>query len=391
MRLYGRSKEEDQPMSKYKIYVGMDVHKDSVTIAVLPEEAREPTVVKRIVNEDRRLRRFLERIARDGEIRACYEASGAGYVLQRKMEEWGHSCEVIAPGLIPTQPGERRKHDKRDAENLARLYRAGELVPIHVPTEAEERVRDLVRCRKTFQKEILSSRHYILKFLRRRGLVFREGQNWTNRHLSWLRDLLRNDVLAGEDAAVLSEYLALLEYKVSRRDDLDKRIEELALSPTYREVVRRLGCFKGISTRAAMVLATELVDFRRFGHPGELMAYLGLIPSEHSSGEQRRQGSITKAGNSHCRHVLVQAAWSYRRPPRMGQTLKKRQEGQPPEVIAHSWKAQHRLHKVYGRLSYRKSPQIAAVAVARELVGFLWAVMQDLEKQHTVASAETAA
>ena len=178
-------------MSKCKIYVGMDVHKDSVTIAVLPEGAREPTVVKRLANEDRRLRRFLKRVGKDGEVQACYEASGAGYVLQRKMEEWGHRCEVIAPGLIPTRPAERRKHDKRDAENLARLYRAGELVPIHVPTEAEERVRDLVRCRETFQKEILSSRHYILKFLCRRGLVFREGQNWTNRHMSWLRDLLR--------------------------------------------------------------------------------------------------------------------------------------------------------------------------------------------------------
>jgi len=381
MRLMGRSKEEDQPMSRTKIYVGMDVHKDSVMVAVLPEGAGEPTVVKGLPNEDRRLRRFLEQIGRDGEIQACYEASGAGYVLQRRMEAWGHGCEVVAPSLIPTRPGEQRKHDKRDAVNLARLYRAGELVPIRIPTEAEERVGDLVRCRETFQREILSSRHYILKFLRRRGLVFREGKNWTQRHMAWLRAVLSQGVLEEEDGVVFSEYLALLDYKVGRRDELDRRIEELALRPSYREVVGRLGCFKGISTHAAMVLATELVDFRRFGDPGQLMSYLGLIPSEHSSGETRRQGSITKAGNSHCRHVLIQAAWSYRSPPRQGWALKKRQEGQPADVVAHSWKAQHRLHKIFRRLAYRKNSQIAVVAVARELAGFLWAVMQDFDGQ----------
>lgn len=390
MRLMGRSKEEDQPMSKIKIYVGMDVHKDSVMVAVLPEGAREPTVVKRLPNEDRRLRRFLERIGRDGEIQACYEASGAGYVLQRRMEAWGYGCEVVAPSLIPTRPGEQRKHDKRDAVNLARLYRAGELVTIRIPTEAEERVRDLVRCRETFQREILSSRHYILKFLRRRGLVFRQGQNWTHKHFGWLRGLLVDGVLEEEDRMVFSEYMALLEYKLSRRDELDRRIKAFALAEPYREAVGRLMCFKGISTHSAMVLATELVDWRRFESPRQLMAYLGLVPTEHSSGESRRQGSITKAGNGHCRHVLVQAAWSYRTPPRRGEALRRRQEGQPPGVVAHSWKAQHRLHKVYGRLAYRKNSQTAVVAVARELVGFLWAVMQDLESADTAVPKRAA-
>ena len=160
---------------KTKIYVGMDVHKDSVMVAVLPEAAPEPTVVKRLPNDLRKLRRFFDRVARDGEVRACYEASGAGYVLQRALAGWGHACEVVAPSLIPKRPGERRKHDRRDATDLARLYRAGELVTIRIPTAAEERVRDLVRCRETFQREILKSRHYVLKFLARRGLVYREG------------------------------------------------------------------------------------------------------------------------------------------------------------------------------------------------------------------------
>jgi len=368
-------------MSETKLFVGMDVHKDSVMVAVFPAGASEPTVVKRLPNEARKLRRFFERLSRQAEVRACYEASGAGYVLQRLLTTWGHTCEVVAPSLIPTRPGDRRKHDKKDAVQLARLYRAGELVVIRIPAAAEERVRDLVRCRETFQREVLRSRHYILKFLRRRDLVYREGRNWTGRHLAWLRGLQCAGALEVEDQEVFTEYLALLEYKLQRREELDRRIEALALRPAYRAAVERLCCFKGISTHAAMVLVTELGDVRRFDHPRQLMAYVGLVPSEHSSGEQRRQGSITKAGNSRCRHVLIQAAWSYRHPPRRGVPLKRRQEGQPAAVVVHSWKAQHRLHKLFGRLAYRRCPQIAVVAVARELVGFLWAVMWELEAE----------
>ncbi len=310
-------------------------------------------------------------------IRTCYEASGAGYVLERTIRSWGHACEIVAPSLIPRRPGERRKHDRKDAEELARLYRAGELVTIRVPTEREERVRDLVRCREAFQREALKSRHYILKFLARRGLVYREGHNWTGKHFAWLRAIQRDAVLETEDQVVFGEYLALLDYKLDRRDELDRQIEALASEPTYQEAVGRLCCLKGISIQAAMVLVTEIGDFRRFEHPGQLMAYVGLVPAEHSSGASRRQGSITKAGNSRVRHVLVQAAWSYRFPPRRGGALKRRQEGQPAGVVAHSWKAQHRLHKVFKRLALRKKGQIAAVAVARELAGFVWALMQD--------------
>lgn len=360
------------------LYLGLDVHKESVTIAVLPEGAAAPTRVDRLPNDFVKLRRFMQRLADEVELRACYEASGAGYVLQRAMKEWGYQCEVIAPSLIPVKPGVQRKHDKHDAAQLARLYRAGELTVVRIPSEAEERVRDVVRCRETFQRELLKSRHYILKFLARKGFVYRDGTNWSRPHMRWLDQLARDSSpLAREDLLIYREYLALFQYKLGRRDELDRQIEKLALTPSLAPVVKRLQCFRGISVHSAMVLATELVDWRRFERPGQLAAYLGLVPTEHSSGSRERRGSLTKAGNSHCRHVLVQAAWSYRHRPQISDHLRQRQRGQNPSIITHAWKAQQRLHKRYNHLSYRKQPQIAAIAVARELVGFLWSVMQD--------------
>ena len=362
------------------IHLGMDVHKESITIAVLPTGAKTPTRLERLPNDLPKLKKWIDRVARDGEIRACYEASGAGYVLHRALQEWGYACEVIAPSLIPKRPGVQRKHDKRDATDLARLYRAGELVTVRIPSEADERVRDIVRCRETFQREILKSRHYILKFLARRGVVFREGTNWCTPHLQWLQHLTTDgSALATQDRLVFREYHALLMYKLQRRDELDRQIEQLALLSALAPMVGRLQCFRGISLHSAMVLATEIVDWRRFERPAQLACYLGLISREDSSGDRIRLGSITKAGNSHCRHVLVQAAWSYRHRPQTSVDLKRRQQGQPPAVITHAWKAQQRLHQRYIHLSARKRPQIAVVAVARELVGFLWAVMRELE------------
>jgi transposase len=370
------------------IYLGLDVHKDSVTIALLPEGAAAPIRIDKYPHDLAKLRRAFERMAREGELRACYEASGAGYVLQRAMREWGYHCDVIAPSLIPTKPGVQRKHDKYDAGQLARLYRAGELTVIRIPSEAEERVRDLVRCRETMQREILKSRHYILKFLARRGFVYREGTNWRQPHYEWLRRLAAaTSPLEPTDRLVFGEYLALLEYKLSRRDELDRRIAELALLPAYAPAVATLQCFRGLQVHGAMVLATELVDWRRFDSPRKLMSYLGFVPREDSSGPRERRGSITKAGNAHCRHVLVQAAWAYRFHPKVGVALKARQQGQSPLVITHAWKAQQRLFTMYQRISLRRGPQIAVVAVARELVGFLWAVMRDVEPATPVVAA----
>ena len=362
------------------IYLGMDVHKESITIAVLPVAAATPTRLDRLPNDLAKLRRFVERVGRDAELRIWYEASGAGYVLQRALTEWGYRCDVIAPSLIPKRPGVQRKHDKRDAADLARLYRAGELRPVRIPSEAEERVRDVVRCRETFPREMLKSRHYILKFLARRGFVYRDGTNWCTPHLRWLEHLTtEHSPLAPADRLVFREFHALLQYKLQRRAELDREIERLAELPMLAPAVQGLQCFRGIALQGAMVLATEIVDWRRFARPTQLAAYLGLVSREDSSGDRERKGSITKAGNSHCRHVLIQAAWSYHYRPAVSVELKRRQAGQPPSVIHHAWKAQQRLHQRYTHLAYRKRPQIAVVAVARELVGFLWAAMQDVD------------
>ena len=359
-------------------WVGLDVHKDSITAAVFRNRDPEPIRVDRLSYDLQKVRRYVQRLQAEGPVRACYEASGAGYVLQRSLSDWGVPCELAAPSLIPQRAGERRKSDRRDAIKIGRDFRDDRLVLIHVPTEADERVRDLVRCRETFQREIIKS-HYILKFMRRRGFIYREGAHWTARHVDWIRSTLAPGTLADEDQIVLCEYLALLEYKLQRRDDLDRRIEALALTPRYKPLVDRLGCFRGFKAQAAMVLATELGDLRRFENPRQLMAYVGLVPSEHSSGERRRLGSITKAGNTRVRHILIQAAWHYRNRPAVGAPLRRRQRGQDPAVIQHAWKCQHRLYTLFHRLAAKKPRPVAATAVAREMVGFLWAVLRDVD------------
>jgi len=365
--------------SSVNFWVGLDVHKDSVTAAVFRNRDPEPVRVDRLPYDLQKIRRYFQRLQKEGNARACYEASGAGYVLQRALIEWDVECHLAAPSLIPRRPGEHRKTDQRDAIKIGRDFRDDRLVLIHVPTEEDERIRDLVRCRETFQREIIKSRHYILKFMRRRGFIFREGDHWTLRHMNWIRQVLAPGTLAEEDHVVLSEYLALLEYKLQRRDELDGRIEALALTPRYKPVVDRIRCFRGFKTQSAMVIATELGDVRRFENPRQLMAYVGLVPSEHSSGDRRRLGSITKAGNARVRHVLIQAAWQYRKRPAVGAPLRQRQRGQDPSVILHAWKCQHRLFTLFHRLAAKKPRPVAATAAARELVGFLWAILRDMD------------
>jgi transposase len=253
--------------SSVNFWVGLDVHKDSVTAAVFRNRDPEPMRVDRLPYDLRKIRRYFQRLQAEGNVRACYEASGAGYVLQRALIDWGVECQLAAPSLIPRRAGEHRKTDRRDAIKIGRDFRDDRLVLIQVPTQADERVRDLVRCRETFQREIIKSRHYILKFMRRRGLVFLDGDHWTLRHLAWIRQALALGKLAEEDRVVLSEYLALLEYKVQRRDELDQRIGALALTPRYKPLVDRICCFRGFKAQAAMVIATELGDLRRFENP----------------------------------------------------------------------------------------------------------------------------
>jgi transposase len=353
-------------------FLGIDLHKAKAVIAVLPGGAGACESIVELPNEDAPLRRFFKRVAKRGPIRACYEASGCGYVLQRRLKAWGHECEVIAPSLAPTRPGDRVKTDRRDAERLAFDFRAGLLTPVHLPTEAEERVRGLVRSRDRLRREVHASKQYLLKFLDRQGLAH-PGKNWTQAHRRWLAGL----EFEAEDAFVFRSHLALLELKESLLGEADRRIEQIAQTDAYRERVGRLRCFRGVDTTTAMTLLAELIDVRRFGNPRALMDYVGLTISEYSSGARSRRGGITKAGNGHVRRILIEAAWHCRHRPNVGVILRRRQRGQDPAVIAHAWRAQRRLYGRFHKLSARMLRTKAVTAVARELVGFLWAVLQD--------------
>jgi transposase len=363
-----------------RTHVGMDVHKDTITLAFLDDHELVPRI-ERIAADETRLHTLLDRAAADGrELCCCYEASFSGYVVWHWVTTFGYHCDVVAPSMIPKKPGDRRKTDARDAANLARLYRAGDLAIVHVPTTADERVRDIMRCRTVFQRQLLRARHFISNFTARRGLIYRQTKTrWKTPHMTWLKSLLQREQLEPESALVFAEYLALLQYCLDRRLHLDQEIDALANADAYAPRVARLRCFRGIDTHAAMVLITELHDWRRFDTPEQLAAYLGLVPREYSSGAHEKKGRITKAGNAHCRHILIQAAWHYRCIPTRYHQLKVRQRGQPADVVATSWKAQQRLYKRYHKLALTRGPQRAVVAVARELAGFLWSVMRDTD------------
>lgn len=354
------------------VFVGMDVHQDSIVMAGVGTDGDHQLFKINLPNNQAVLRRQVNRLTRHHQLRCCYEASSCGYVVYRWLQDLGVACEVIAPSMIPQRPGDRIKTDGRDAWKLALMYRAGILATVHVPDETEQRARSLVRCREVMVREIGRSRQYIIKFLQLRGLVYGEGNNWTQRHWRFLRGLS----FAGVEEAVYRQYLELLEYKLLQLDQLNGEIEKLSRTEPYRDKVGLLRCFRGIDTTTAMVILTEVIDFSRFTRPGLLMSYVGLVPSQHSSGQVVRTGAITKAGSRRCRRILIEAAWQYRHKPTLNKKLKARQQGQPTPALAISWKAQKRLHKKYWGIANRKAANKATVAVARELVGFIWSVMQ---------------
>jgi transposase len=350
----------------------MDDSKRVIVAGILRPDTTEPEL-REIPNEARHIRRLFERLTREGPVRACYEAGVSGYDLYRQVIALGVDCQVMAPALTPRRAGERVKTDRRDAAKLVRLFRAGELTAIHIPTEAQEGMRDLVRCRDDVRADIVRWRHRLLKFLARHGRSYHEGRNWTHRHWTWIRRQ-HFDVLVLQ--RTFEATLLALEQALARRAELDHDIEALAQTTPYRDAVGQLCGFRGIKTLSAMVLLAELVDFHRFRRPQQVMAYVGLIPSEYSSGEHHQRGAITKAGNGHVRRVLVEAAWHYRHRPTLGGHLATRLAGQPPSVVGEAWRAQHRLHRRYRHLiGHGKRPPVAVVAIARELIGFLWAAM----------------
>jgi transposase len=369
-------------MEKNTTYVALDDSKRKIVAGILRPGDTQPEL-REIANDPRLLRRLFERLKREGPVAACYEAGVSGYDLHRQLTAQGIACAVIAPALTPRRPGQRIKTDRRDAAKLVRLFRAGELTAIHVPDEGEEAVRDLVRCRDDIRRDVLRWRHRVLKLLARHGRAYLAGRNWSHAHWRWIRaQQFEQPPLQRAFEATLFA----LEQALARQAALDKELEAVALTAPYREPVEWLRCFRGINTLSAIILVAEIVDFQRFGRPRELMAYLGLVPSEYSSGESHRRGALTKAGNSHARRVLVEAAWHYRHRPTLGRALARRSQGQPNEIVGQAWRAQQRLHRRYRHLvGHGKRTPVAVAAIARELVGFIWAAMTRHESRCVAA------
>ena len=362
-------------MEKGITFVGQDAHKVAINVAMLLPGKAVP-VVWECANEKGSVRRMVKKVMREapGEVRFCYEAGPCGYALQRWIREAGAVCVVVAPSLIPRKPGDRIKTDRRDARKLAELFRAGLLTEVHPPTEEDEAVRDLCRAREDAHEDVVRSRHRLSKLLLRRGWQWQEGKRaWGQGHRLWLRSLRFEHT---EDQLVLDDYLLAIEQVETRLAALDAQIERVSQQERYAPVVGALRCFRGIDTLTAMCLVAELHDFMRFDSARGLMAFLGLVPSEHSSGGKESRGEITKAGNRHVRRLMIEAAWHYRHRPSV-LSLKKRRAGQPSQVVALADKAMHRLNRRFVRLLARgKAKPKVAVAIARELTGFVWAAMR---------------
>jgi transposase len=364
-------------VEKDTTYVGIDDSKRTLVVGILRPGTEQPEL-REIANEGRMIRRLFERLKREGPVTACYEAGVSGYDLHRQLRALEVPCSVVAPALTPRRPGQRIKTDRRDAAKLVRLFRAGELTAIHIPDEREEAVRDLVRCRDDLRRDVLRWRHRVLKLMTRHGRAYLMGRNWSEVHWRWIR-AQRFDEPALQRAFDVTVFA--LEQALARQAELDRELETIAHAVPYAEPVSRLRCFRGVGSLSALILLAEIVDFQRFRRPRELMAYLGLVPSEYSSGESHRRGALTKAGNSHARRVLIEAAWHYRHRPRIGRALGARIQGQPPAIVADAWRAQQRLHRRYRHLvGHGKRTPVAVAAVARELVGFIWAAMRYQER-----------
>lgn len=362
-------------MSTSTTYIGLDAHKDTIVAAVLYPRRRKPELVE-LANTEQSLRRFVRQLRKKtrSALRACYEAGPLGFGLLRKLEALGVEACVIAPSKIPSMPGDRVKTDRRDAKKLAELFRADLLTEVHPPSEADEAVRDLCRCRQQLKECETAAKHRLNKFLTRRDKRYEGKSRWTIAFWKWLGELHFEEEA---DRFTFETYVAHLRYLGEQVANLDAKIEALSKAEPYAEPVAKLRCFRGIDTTTAMVLVTELHGFERFESAPQLMAYLGLTPREYSSGGSRKLGSITKAGNAHVRRVLVEAAWNYRHRPRVGAGLRKRRAGQSPQTIEHADKAMRRLYKRWEQMGWRRMPsQKITVAVARELSGFIWAALR---------------
>jgi transposase len=350
-------------------WVGLDVHANQTAGAVF-DSATGEVRSRRVMGRPHEVLDWLGGL--DGPVRAIYEAGPTGYGLARRARAAGIEIAVCAPGMIARAPGDRVKTDKRDALKLARLHAAGQLVLVHVPAIEHEQLRDLSRCREDVRGDLMRARHRIGKLLLRREIYYPgPGRSWTRDHRDWLARLRFADRAT---ELCFADYLHAHDTLLARRDQLDRAIDEIATESPWATIIARLRCLRGIDTLSAFGLCAEVCDFQRFTKPAALSAYLGLVPSENTSGEKRRQGSITKAGSTHARRLLVEAAWHYRHPPRLSSTLQRRQTGQEPWAIDCAWRAQRRLHGRWQRLRSERGKRstITAIAVARELAHYCW-------------------
>jgi transposase len=359
-----------------RLWMALDVHKLSIVAATLPPAGGKPEL-HRIETTERAIRRLIDRLGGPARLAVCYEAGPGGFDLLRLLERIGVACDVVAPSLVPVRAGDRVKTDRRDAKKLVRLFRAGELVFVDPPDERTEGLRDLVRCRDDLRGARTAARHRVAKQLLRHGRVYRDGKKaWTLMHRAWVERQRLPDPLA---QAALEQMLVHLDGLDRQIAALDAELERIAGQDPWREPVAALVRFRGVSTRTALALIAEIGDFRRFGHPRELASWLGITPSEYSSGDSQHRGHITKAGNRHARRLLVEAAWHYRHRPR--------RPGHGPAPSDRAWHAQIRLHQRHRDLAARgKKTTVANVAVARELAGFLWAEMTDQPHREEAAA-----
>jgi len=362
---------EEPAIAKARSLVGLDVHAAKIVASVLDAETGELQTFT-MTGATEEAAGFCAGLPRP--VRAAYEAGPTGYGLARELVKGGVECVVAAPSKIPRASGDRVKTDRRDAEHLVRLLLAGKLHPVRVPGDEEEALRDLVRAREAVRVDLMRCRHRLSKLLLRHGIQFDDGQAWTERHRQWLATITLQWPAAH---ATLLDARGAIDALTHRREQLERGIVAMIPTSPWTVQVGRLRCLRGVDTLTAVGLCAEIGDFERFARAGQLMSYVGLVPCENTTGQQRRLGSITKTGSAHGRRLLVEASWHYRKSPRIGKTLAERQHEQPAQAVAVSWSAQHRLHRTWTRLEARsKRRTIIAVAAARELAGFAWAVTQ---------------
>jgi transposase len=356
-------------------YVGLDVHKDTIQMAVLGSKGKEPVMAKGLPNNAIKIVKELGKYYEKGKVQVAYEAGCMGYTLHRTLTEFGFDSRVIPPNKVFHRGDDKVKTDKRDALDIAWMLRRDEGESIAIPTKEDEAVRDLIRCRGDLQENLKSMKQRLLKFLLRKGLNYESDRYWTGKYYKWLSTLKLENKM---------EQLTLEEYydEVRRLEDklvrIGKMIEETAEQPLYAEKVRKLRAFRGIDYLTALSFVVEIGDFKRFPCAEAFMSYLGLVPSEASSGKKRKQGGITKTGNGHLRRLLTESSWHYARPNQVSKRLSKRREGTNESTIRYADKAMKRLHEKYTRMVFKgKTKQTAVTAVARELSGFIWGVMNN--------------